>query len=259
MKTLINVQHATVKKQGVEILRDTSFTINEGEHIAILGPNGAGKSTLLKVCTMETHPLWKENLKLIRFDEERINQEKLREHIGFVSQLVLHMCSTSYTAREVVVSGLLASFGLDFHHHVTEEMWKKADEALKDNNCEKIAHKQMNTLSSGESQRVLLARALVHNPELLLLDEAASGLDFPSRALYRSSLRKAIHKNKTIVIVTHELSQILPEINRIVLMANGQIVQDGTKEDLLQEDILSDLYGQKVYIAKREGLYSAWC
>ncbi|MCH3917529.1 MAG: ATP-binding cassette domain-containing protein [Spirochaetia bacterium] len=259
MDTLIDVEHATVRRQGKDILEDCSIRINAGEHIAILGPNGAGKSTLLQICSMEIHPLWTENLKVMRFGETRINQEILRQHLGCVSSTIMSMCNTTYTAREVVAGGLLSSFGLDFHHHLTDEMWQAVDNALEENDCGKLASQYMNRLSSGEAQRVLLARALVHDPQLLLLDEAANGLDFPSRALYRKALAQTIEKGKTIVMVTHELSQILPQINRIILMAGGRIVADGTKKELLNEGILSKLYGQQVFVAERNGLYSAWC
>ena len=117
----------------------------------------------------------------------------------------------------------------------------------------------MKSLSTGEAQRVLLARALVHNPKLLLLDEAASGLDFPSRSHYREALKKAMDKDKTVVMITHELSQILPEIQKIILMKDGYIFAQGKKEDLLCESVLSSLYDQKVYVAMKNGIYSAWC
>jgi iron complex transport system ATP-binding protein len=259
MENLITIKNATVRRNNKLILKDVDFSINKGEHTAILGPNGAGKSTLLNVCSMEIHPLWRENLLIKRFNSNIISKEELRKHIGVVSQLIFDMCNTTYLVKEVVASGIFSSVGFDFHHHVTQEHWRLTDEVLKDNYCLHLADKTMNSLSTGESQRVLLARALVHNPNLLLLDEAASGLDFPSRSHYRKALTNAINKDKTIVMITHELSQILPEINRIILMKDGMIYKIGNKEELLNEEILSQLYGQKVYVAKKNGIYSAWC
>ncbi|MDC7237881.1 MAG: ATP-binding cassette domain-containing protein [Sphaerochaetaceae bacterium] len=259
MENLITIEHANVRRNNKLILKDVDFSINQGEHTAILGPNGAGKSTLLNICSMEIHPLWREDLLIKRFNSNIISKEELRKHIGVVSQLIFDMCNTTYLVKEVVASGIFSSVGFDFHHHVTQEHWQLTDEVLKDNYCLHLADKTMNSLSTGESQRVLLARALVHNPNLLLLDEAASGLDFPSRSHYRKALTNAINKGKTIVMITHELSQILPEINRIILMKDGMIYKIGNKEELLNEEILSQLYGQKVYIAKKNGIYSAWC
>ncbi|MDC7243303.1 MAG: ABC transporter ATP-binding protein [Pleomorphochaeta sp.] len=259
MENLITIEHANVRRNNKLILKDVDFSINQGEHTAILGPNGAGKSTLLNICSMEIHPLWREDLLIKRFNSNIISKEELRKHIGVVSQLIFDMCNTTYLVKEVVASGIFSSVGFDFHHHVTQEHWQLTDEVLKDNYCLHLADKTMNSLSTGESQRVLLARALVHNPNLLLLDEAASGLDFPSRSHYRKALTNAINKGKTIVMITHELSQILPEINRIILMKDGMIYKIGNKEELLNEEILSQLYGQKVYVAKKNGIYSAWC
>ncbi len=259
MKNLIDIKHASVRRNNKLILNDVSFKIDKGEHTAILGPNGAGKSTLLNVCSMEIHPLWSDKLSIIRFDKENISKEELRTHIGVVSGLIFQMCNTTYSVTDVVTSGIFSSIGLDFHHNITEQDIINTNKSLLNNYCEHLADKTMNTLSTGEAQRVLLARALVHNPELLLLDEAASGLDFPSRSHYRKALENAINNNKTIIMITHELSQILPQINNIVLMKDGKIYKQGSKENLLTEEILSNLYEQKVYVAKKNGIYSAWC
>ena len=259
MKNLITIKNASVSRNDKLILDNVDFNINKGEHTAILGPNGAGKSTLINICSMEVHPLWSDNLVIKRFNSPNISKEQLRKHIGVVSQLIFNMCNTTYQVKEVVASGIFSSVGFDFHHRVTDEHWKLTEEILKDNYCLHLAHKTMNSLSTGEAQRVLLARALVHKPELLLLDEAATGLDFPSRSHYRKALKNAINKGNTVVMITHELSQILPEIKRIVLMKDGKIFKTGIKEDLLNEEILSTLYGQKVYVAKKDGIYSAWC
>ncbi len=259
MENLITIKHANVRRNDKYILNDVSLEINKGEHIAILGPNGAGKSTLLNICSMEIHPLWSENLLIKRFNKLKISKDELRQNIGVVSQLIFQMCNTTYKVNEVVASGIFSSIGIDFHHNVTAEDWINTDIALVDNFCNHLKDKTMKSLSTGEAQRVLLARALVHNPKLLLLDEAASGLDFPSRSHYRAALKKAIDKDRTIVMITHELSQILPEIQKIILMKDGYIFAQGKKEDLLTESVLSSLYGQKVYVAKKNEIYSAWC
>ena len=133
-----------------------------------------------------------------------------------------------------------------------------ADEELRKVGLERLGDRAMNTLSTGEKRRVLLARAAITDPEILLLDEASSGLDFPSRADLRDTIAAYTTGNRTLVMVTHELSEILPSINRIILMKDGQIAMDGTKEETLREDILSDLYGRKVMVACRDGIYTAF-
>lgn len=259
MKSLIKIENASVRINGTKIIKDINFEIKKGEHIAVLGPNGAGKSTLFNVCCMEIHPLWTENLKIIRFNKEKISKDELRQKMGIVSKELLGICSSSYIARDIIAGGLLSSIGLDFHHHLSNEMWDKVDEIINKYDCEKIKSKRMRDLSTGEAQKILLARALVLEPELVLLDEAANGLDFPSRSIYRDTLNTISKEGKTIVLITHDLSQILPVINKIVFMKDGEIVGTGNKEEMLTERKLSDLYGKEVYLDKRNGLYSAWC
>lgn len=259
MDKLIEIKNASVRRNNKYILENVSFEIKKGEHTAILGPNGSGKSTLLNICSMEIHPLWSEKLFVNRFNKENISKDELRKHIGLVSQTIFQMCNTSYLVKDVVTSGIFSSIGIDFHHKINEDNINKTTISLENNYCFHLKDKRMNTLSTGEAQRVLLARALVHNPKLLLLDEAASGLDFPSRSHYRNALENAIKQDKTIVMITHELSQILPQINNIILMKNGKIYKQGNKEELLCEEVLSNLYDQKVYVAKKNGIYSAWC
>ncbi|MBK5201786.1 MAG: ATP-binding cassette domain-containing protein [Spirochaetaceae bacterium] len=259
MKNLIKIENASVRVNGTKIIEDINFEINKGEHIAVLGPNGAGKSTLFNVCCMEIHPLWSEKLKIIRFDKERISKDELRQKMGIVSKELLGICSSSYMARDIIAGGLLSSIGLDFHHHLSKEMWNKVDEIISKYDCTKLQTKRMRDLSTGEAQKILLARALVLEPELVLLDEAANGLDFPSRSIYRDTLNTISNEGKTIVLITHDLSQILPVINKIVFMKDGKIVESGNKEEMLTEKKLSALYGKEVYLDKRNGLYSAWC
>ena len=259
MKNLITIKHASVRRNDKNIVEDLNFEINKGEHVAIIGPNGAGKSTLFRICCMEVHPLWSENLELKRFGEERINKEILRQKMGVVSKELLEICSSSYVVRDIIASGMLSSIGLDFHHHLSNEMWAKIDNTIEKYDCTEFQNKTMKNLSTGEAQKVLLARALVLEPELLLLDEAANGLDFPSRSIYRNTLDAVIKEGKTVVIITHDLSQVLPEINKIVFMKDGKIIETGVKIDMLTEAKLSALYGKEVYLDQRNGLYSAWC
>ena len=117
----------------------------------------------------------------------------------------------------------------------------------------------MNTLSSGEKRRVLLARAAINNPPLLLLDEASCGLDFPSRADLRAVISAYAEKGRTMLMVTHELSEIIKEVDRVLLMQDGKIVSDGKKKELLKSDILSDLYRRHVEVVEKDGVYSAFC
>lgn len=256
---IIRIEHATVRREGREILKDVSLSVNEGENIAIIGPNGAGKSTLVNVISKEVHPLARDEFSLHVFGKERWQIMEMRKLMGIVSQSLAWYCNTTYTAEEIVVSGLYAAIGLDFHHTVTAEDRAKARLEMERTGVWHLKDKFMNTLSSGERERVLIARAAVNDPRLLLLDEASTALDFPSRAALRNIISEYAKSGKNIVMVTHELSEIIPEITRIIIMKDGRVFADGDKEAILTEELLSEVYGQRIYIDARDGLYSAWC
>ena len=252
------IENAYVRRDGRYILSGVSVKAEKGEHIAIIGPNGAGKSTLVDVIARRTYPLALDEYRSSILGEERWMILDLRKRMSLVSPSQDSFFQTTYTAREIVASGLHSSLGFDFHHVVSQEDWEKADIELRKVGMDRLGDRAMNTLSTGEKRRVLLARAAVTDPEILLLDEASSGLDFPSRADLRDTIASYTTGDRTLVMVTHELAEILPSIDRIILMKDGRIVMDGTKEGTLREDILSDLYGRKVMVACRNGIYTAF-
>ncbi|MGE4583154.1 MAG: ABC transporter ATP-binding protein [Sphaerochaeta sp.] len=256
---IIQLEHATVRRMGNPILNDVSLSLYQNEHVAIIGPNGAGKSTLMQVISEEIHPLYSEQTKRILFGKDRWEVLSLRQHLGIVSQSLQYLCNSSYKAWEIAISGFFSSIGLDFHHQVTEEQKQQVQVIMERYGVWHLRDKQMNRLSSGEARRILLCRASIHNPDVMLLDEAVSNLDFPSRHQYRSTLEQLDLEGKTIVLATHELSEIIPAINRIVVMQNGRIIADGPKHEMLTEELLSQVYGTRVFVDEREGLYSAWC
>lgn len=256
---LITLEHATVRREGRIILDDVSFTLEEGGHTALIGPNGAGKSTLMNVLCKAVHPLARDEYSYCLLGKERWSVADVRRVIGHVNQADSLVVNTTYTVRDIVVSALHSAIGLDFHIKPSEEDRDKAMDEIRKVGLEKLADKPINSLSSGERARALLARAAVTQPPLLLLDEATSGLDFPSRAALRQTLSLYAQSGQTIMMVTHELSEIMPEVKRVVIMKDGRIFADGAKEEVLREDILSEVYGHRVYIDKRGDLYSAWC
>ena len=253
------IENATVRRDGKNILTSVSVKAAVGEHIAIIGPNGAGKSTLLGVIARRIYPLALDEYRSEILGEERWIIQDLKKRVSLVSPAEDIFYTSSYTAREIVASGLHASLGFDFHHAVAPEDWEKADEELRKTGMYEKRERTMNTLSTGEKRRVLLARAAVTSPDILLLDEASTGLDFPSRADLRNTIADYATESRTVVMVTHELSEILPGITRIILMKKGEIVKDGTKEECLTEEVLSNLFERKVNVALSDGIYTAFC
>ncbi len=258
MSQIVRIEHANVRRDGKMILKDASLSLNEGEHIAIVGPNGAGKSTLLDVISRNIYPLALDEYKSLLFGEEKWMRTELEKLIGTVSERNATFLNTSYNVREIVCSGLYSSLGFDFHHQIKKEDWLLADEELKRVGLYEKRDRIMNTLSSGEKRRIMLARVNINKPKLLLLDEASSALDFPSRAALRRLISTYTEKS-TIIMVTHELSEILPEIKRVLLMKEGKIVMDGKKEEVLTEENLSALFFDHVHVSRSGDIYTAYC
>lgn len=254
----ISLENATVRREGKIILDNVSFKSKEGEHIAIIGPNGAGKSTLINVLYRSVYPLKKDDYRNVILGSERWITSEIRKRVSLVSQTEADFINTGYRAIDIVCSALYSSLGFDFHHVVKKEDYSKAEHELDRVGMLDKKNRPVNTLSSGELKRILLARANITKPSLLLLDEATSALDFPSRADFRELVR-SYTKESTVIMVTHELSEILPEVKRVIAVKNGQIFLDGKKDEVLTQKNLSLLYERKVHLEEEDGIYSAFC
>lgn len=239
-------------------LRDISLTIGAGEHIAILGPNGCGKSTLIKTITRECYPLMREGSSISILGESAWNIFDLRQMLGIVSNDLMAQCTREITGFDVVLSGYFSSIGLWPNHHVTDAMRKKAVDVLNMLEAPHLAGKPVDEMSSGEARRVLIGRALVHDPRALLLDEPSTSLDLFAQHELRELIRKLAQSGIGILLVTHHLSDIIPEIERVIFMRNGRIAGDGAKEAMLTAPNLQELFGVPVELARRDGYYHLW-
>lgn len=253
------IENAKVRRDGKIILSVPSLSVEKGEHIAVIGPNGAGKSTLIGIIARTVYPLALDNYSLTVLGEKRWMISDLKLKVSLVSPAEDMFMHSRYSAREIVASGLHASLGFDFHHEVRPSDWDRADEELSKVGMLDKKGRTIDTLSTGEKRRVLLARAAITRPEILLLDEASSGLDFPSRADLRETIASYATGSCTVVMVTHELSEILPSMKRVILMKDGEITFDGDKKEALTSERLSDIYGRHVAVAEENGIYNAFC
>lgn len=258
-KALIELRNVAVRRKGRIILDLKALDIFPQEHVAIIGANGAGKSTLVQVLSQEVHPLWHPQLKRTLFGKDRWHIVKLRSHLGIVSESMQNLCHTNYPVIDIVLSAYFSAIGLDFHHQVRPEMIGAAEQALKNHQIYHLRDKPMKSLSSGEAKRTLLARASLLDPQVYLLDEAVANLDFPAKKDFRTSLQAIDQRGKTLIIVTHDLTDIITEIQRVVVLKEGKLLADGPKESILTEEILSEAYNTKVFVSTREGRYTAWC
>jgi iron complex transport system ATP-binding protein len=239
-------------------LQDLSLTIGAGEHVAILGPNGCGKSTLIKTITRECYPLARSGSSVEILGQSLWNVFDLRSLLGIVSNDLTTQCTREITGYDVVLSGFFSSIGIWPNHHVTNEMRDKASEVLALLDAPHLALKPVDEMSSGEARRVVIGRALVHGPRALLLDEPSTSLDLFAQHELRETIRKLAQSGIGIVLVTHQLSDIVPEIDRVILMRGGQIVADGPKGELLTAQSLKELFGVDVELAQRAGYYHLW-
>lgn len=240
------------------VLKDLTLQIYADEKVAILGPNGCGKSTLVKTITRECYPVVRENSRMTILGEERWNVFELRNLLGIVSNDLMSFLTTDATGLDVVLSGFFSSAAVLPHHHVDAAQQAAATAALAQMEVPHLAERPVCEMSSGEAKRVLIARALVHAPRTLLFDEPSNSLDFTAHASLRQSMRSLARAGIGIILVTHDLSDIIPEITRVLLMKNGQILGDGPKEAMLQPDALWPLFGTEVKVERRDGYFHLW-
>jgi iron complex transport system ATP-binding protein len=250
---LLALQRVTVMRGEHPALQDITLRVESGEHVCILGPNGCGKSTLIKTITRECYPVATDATSISILGRERWNIFELRSLLGIVSPDLLASCTTDATGRDVVLSGFFSSTRIFPHHAPGPELLQKTDAALARLGIAHLAGRPVAQMSSGEAKRTLIARALAHEPQTLLFDEPSNALDIGAQMQLRETMRELARSGLGILLVTHHVSEILPEIERVVLLGAGRIVADGPKEKVLTADQLSSLFGAKVELARRDG------
>lgn len=258
MKTpIIDIKNANAFIQDNQVFNDLCFRVGQGEKVAILGPNGAGKSTLLKLITRSLYPVVREGSYIRLFGKEHFSLWDLRKQIGFVSE-EFQSDYTPYTRGiDVVLSGYTGSIGQHDHLSTDEAQQQHAEDLIAEMGVTSLQDKMFQRMSTGQKRRFLLARAAVHNPDTLIFDEPSSGLDLAAAAQMLRLMRDHCHHNRSILLTTHHVEEIIPEIQRVVLISNGQIIADGNKADILTSENLSNLYGLEVKVREEDGWYSA--
>jgi iron complex transport system ATP-binding protein len=252
---LLDFRHISVMRGDKIVLDDFTLSINAGEHIAIIGPNGCGKSTLIKTITRECYPLARPGSSLSILGHDTWNVFELRTMLGIVSSDLMYTCTREITGLELILSGFFSSIGIQPYHHVTPEMVEKAHQVLELLEVPHLADREMTELSSGVGRRVLIGRALVHDPLALLLDEPSNSLDIHAALELRGILRKLAQAGTGILLVTHHLPDIIPDIDRVILLRNGKVFADGGKDQLLTAERLSELFGLPVELTRRDSYY----
>jgi iron complex transport system ATP-binding protein len=258
---LIEYKNVTLMRGNRKILDAINLSIEVGEHVAILGPNGAGKSSFIKTITRELHPVQDDGDSSIKIlGKELWNLTELRNHLGIVGSETIKSVYWDFSCMEVVLGGFFASAGIWSYQEdeITDAMREKARDVMKLMRIYHLAETGISQTSTGEQRLVMIARSLVNDPLAMLLDEPTSNLDPQASRKVRLTMSKIARQGKGILMITHNLSDVIPEIERVVLIRSGKIFKDGKKEKLLTPSSLSSLFGGKWEIVKRDGYYYAW-
>jgi len=271
MAAFLEMENVNVARGDNVVLHDIRLRIEAGEHVAILGPNGCGKSTLIKTMTCECYPLPQENTHVRIFGRERWDLTELKKRLGIVSAELPGRQTLKTTARDAVLTGFFSSSTLWPNLTVTPEMRDRADQVLERVGAIEFAEKVVGEMSAGQQRRVMIGRALVGSQasavggagtqgasEMLLLDEPSNALDLAAQQELRQMLRGLARQGTGILLITHHIADILPEIDRVILMRDGRIAADGAKDKLLTGQVLSELFGVAVEVTPRDGFYHAW-
>jgi iron complex transport system ATP-binding protein len=257
---LIDIQQATIWRGDTRVFDRFDLCIAQHEQVAVLGPNGSGKTTLLKVVNREIYPVAGDHSHVKILGRDTWNVWELRSHIGIVSHDLQARYRGATTGLHVVLSGFLASVGVHglLAGRIDATQVKRAHAIMAELGVHRLADTPLANMSTGQQRRCLLARALVHDPHTLILDEPTAGLDLAASFDYLARVRELVTAGKSIVLVTHALNEIPPTIERVILLREGRIVADGAKETVLTEAKLQAAYGVPMRIAKIDGYYLAY-
>ena len=255
---LLDFRKLRVMRGQKVALDDFSLRVGADEHVAILGPNGCGKSTLIKTITRECYPVAQDESSMAILGQDTWDVFSLRSLLGIVSNDLMLSCTGNDCGRDVVLSGFFSSTAIYPNHTVDPRHLEMAEAALAELKIAHLADRPVSEMSSGEARRVLIARALVHKPKALLFDEPCNSLDLAAQQKVRQTMSALAQSGTAIILVTHELADIVPEIQRVVLMNRGRILADGPKEEVLKVERLAALFGVNVEIARRNGHYMLW-
>ena len=238
---------------GRPVINDLSLQLKLGESTTVLGPNGAGKSTLVKLIDRSLHPIVKAGSHLRLFGNSTVNLWRLRRRLGVVSSELETRFHPRIEASEIVLSSFFGSMRLGRDQTPTTDQRSQAAELMQRLNLESIAAEPFGKLSDGQRRRLMIARALVHQPEVLVLDEPSRALDLKACHQLLKILRDLCRSGTTLVQVTHRIDTIIPEMQRVLFLRDGRLWGDGPAEQLLQDDPLSQLFDTPLRVLKHQG------
>jgi iron complex transport system ATP-binding protein len=266
MDSIVELEHVHVARGNNLVLHDLSLRIDRGEHLAILGPNGCGKSTLLKTITCELYPVVRPETRVRIMGRERWDLTELKRRMGVVAAELPGRQTLSITGFDAILTGFFSSSTLWPNLSVTNLMRELAEDILAQVNAESLRDIAVGEMSAGQQRRIMIGRAMAgtsskdsdRSVQMLLLDEPSNAMDLAAQQDLREMLRRLAQRGTAILLITHHIADILPEIDRIVMMNSGHIVADGSKEDLLTAHQLGTLFGREITLIERDGYWNAW-
>jgi iron complex transport system ATP-binding protein len=266
VQPIVELEHVFVARGTNVVLHDVSLRIARGEHVVILGPNGCGKSTLLKTITCEIYPLVRPDMRVEIMGRKRWDLTELKRRMGVVAAELPGRQMLTTSGLDAVITGYFSSSTLWPNLVVTRAMRDQAEDVLHLVGGQDLREKLVGEMSAGQQRRVMIARAIAGNrgvetsddPKMLLLDEPSNALDLAAQQDLREMLRKLARGGTSILLITHHIADVLPEMERVVMMRAGRIAADGAKRELLTEAKLSELFGRAIHMSEREGYLYAW-
>ena len=239
----------------IKILSDININLRYGENILILGPNGSGKSTFLKLLNRSIYPIDSNDSSFRLFNKENINVWELRKKIGFLFKEMEQRVNNGVNLYDVISSGFSGIFNSRHTNLLSKREKIKIDNLINKWELNNIIYNEFQSLSDGQKRRALLARALVYEPNILVLDEPFSNLDIKSNFILNQNLNKLIKQSVNIIYVTHSIESILSKTNRVLLIKEGKIINDGSPYDLINTKTLSDLFNISIKVIEQKGYW----
>ena len=250
-----NFSNINVYIDKKKILSEININLKYGENTVLLGPNGSGKSTFLKLINRSIYPKVSAESSLKLFNQENINIWEMRKKIGFLFKEMENRVNKGVNLYELISSGFSGTFNSRYSNLLSETEKSRIDCLVNDWSLNNIIYKEFDSLSDGQKRRGLLARALVYKPKILVLDEPFCNLDIKSNFILINNINHLINNSVNIIYVTHNLESILPKTNRVLFIKEGRIINDGSPDEMINSNNLSDLFQISIDVIKQEGYW----
>jgi len=241
-------------KNGFRVIKDLNLKIGYSENVILIGPNGSGKSSLIEIINRNIYPVVANESKLKIFDKELINLWELRNKISTVNNEIKNRINPNLQVFDLILSGLYGRYC--YVHNKSERDSYEVEKIMNKLNISNLSKKNFSYLSDGEKQISLIARALIKKPQILILDEPISNLDYKSKFFVVDKVNELSELNTKILCVTHDISTITKIYDRVIMLKDGKIIADGDQNKVINSENLNNLYGIQVEVTNNNGLWN---